>query len=87
VPLTEVDPSECKSIVVTGDQLTQLGADDLDRVLRFQEIVFARTTPHQKLDIVEGLQVSLKNTISYLQSTLHRSITIIFFGQYLFFLK
>jgi len=42
--------------VVTGDALTSLSDADIDRVLKHQQIVFARTSPAQKLQIVEAVQ-------------------------------
>lgn len=46
-----------KAIVVTGDELREMNNDQLDEILRHHtEIVFARTTPTQKLQIVEGCQ-------------------------------
>ena len=55
--LTELDPSKHDSIVVNGQQLRELTDSELDRILLFREIVFARTSPQQKLIIVEGVQV------------------------------
>lgn len=44
-------------IVVTGGQLRDLSPEQLDRLIRqYQEIVFARTSPVQKLQIVESCQ-------------------------------
>lgn len=44
-------------IVVTGEQLRDLLPDQLDQLIRqYQEIVFARTSPVQKLQIVESCQ-------------------------------
>ena len=45
------------SIVVPGDELATLSDDQLRDILRdFREIVFARTSPQQKLRIVENCQ-------------------------------
>ncbi|CAG2180965.1 unnamed protein product, partial [Oppiella nova] len=45
------------SIVVPGDELAQLTDTDLRHILSdFREIVFARTSPQQKLRIVENCQ-------------------------------
>ncbi|XP_012273632.1 sodium/potassium-transporting ATPase subunit alpha-2-like [Orussus abietinus] len=45
------------AIVVTGGELRNMGSEDLDRILRnYGEIVFARTSPQQKLLIVESCQ-------------------------------
>lgn len=44
-------------IVVTGAQLRDLSPNQLDQLIRrYQEIVFARTSPVQKLQIVESCQ-------------------------------
>ncbi|XP_014477897.1 PREDICTED: sodium/potassium-transporting ATPase subunit alpha-like [Dinoponera quadriceps] len=44
-------------IVVTGAQLRDLSPEQLDRLIRqYREIVFARTSPVQKLQIVESCQ-------------------------------
>jgi len=56
VPVTEVDPSEALAIVVPGHELRDMTDEELDAVLNHQEIVFARTSPQQKLRIVEGFQ-------------------------------
>lgn len=46
-----------RHIVVTGTQLQDLLPEQLDQLIRrYQEIVFARTSPVQKLQIVESCQ-------------------------------
>lgn len=46
-----------RHVVVTGAQLRDLTPEQLDRLIRqHQEIVFARTSPVQKLQIVESCQ-------------------------------
>jgi sodium/potassium-transporting ATPase subunit alpha len=52
----EVPDAQVRAIVVEGSQLLQFTQADWDRVLAKDEIVFARTTPAQKLQIVENLQ-------------------------------
>lgn len=52
----QVDAGEVKTVVVHGDQLRDMPEDELDRILLHEEIVFARTSPEQKLRIVEGCQ-------------------------------
>ena len=43
--------------VINGDQLREMSEEDIDEVLQHHpEIVFARTSPEQKLRIVEGCQ-------------------------------
>ncbi|XP_034937054.1 sodium/potassium-transporting ATPase subunit alpha-like [Chelonus insularis] len=50
------DDSE-RSIVITGTELKNLDSDQLDTMIkRYPEIVFARTSPVQKLQIVESCQ-------------------------------
>ncbi|KAL0100646.1 hypothetical protein PUN28_019200 [Cardiocondyla obscurior] len=45
------------AIVITGAELRNIDASDLDNVIRrYEEIVFARTSPQQKLLIVESCQ-------------------------------
>ncbi|VDC04342.1 unnamed protein product [Peniophora sp. CBMAI 1063] len=48
--------TEVESIVITGPQLDTLTAAQEDRLYAYREIVFARTTPEQKLRIVRALQ-------------------------------
>ena len=46
-----------KSIVIPGDELASMSPDSLEEtLLLYSEIVFARTTPQQKLQIVETFQ-------------------------------
>lgn len=57
IPIEEVDPREAKAAVIHGGQLREMSSTELDEVLReHTEIVFARTSPQQKLIIVEGCQ-------------------------------
>lgn len=56
IPLEEVDRSEVNAIVVPGSQIKDLEEDDWDRILGHDQIVFARTSPQQKLIIVENNQ-------------------------------
>lgn len=52
-----MNPRQAKAAVVHGSELKDLGMDQLDDILRYHtEIVFARTSPQQKLIIVEGCQ-------------------------------
>ena len=51
----EIPPEGCKSIVVKGTELEKFNEDDWTRVLKHEEIVFARTMPQQKQDIVNQL--------------------------------
>jgi Ca2+-transporting ATPase len=43
-------------VVISGDELAKMSDDELSRILDNQEIVFARTTPEQKLRIVRALK-------------------------------
>merc|ERR1719423_422923 len=57
IPPKEVDPRQAKAAVVHGIELRDMTSDQLDDILRHHtEIVFARTSPQQKLIIVEGCQ-------------------------------
>ncbi|XP_023103617.2 sodium/potassium-transporting ATPase subunit alpha-4 isoform X3 [Felis catus] len=54
---SSTDPREAKAIVVHGSDLKDMTSEQLDEILRnHTEIVFARTSPQQKLIIVEGCQ-------------------------------
>merc|ERR1711868_289491 len=57
IPVEEVNPREAHAAVVHGGELKDLGEEQLDEILIYHnEIVFARTSPQQKLIIVEGCQ-------------------------------
>lgn len=57
VPVEQVAKNQAKAIVVHGQQLRAMNENELDSVLaNHDEIVFARTSPQQKLIIVEGCQ-------------------------------
>merc|ERR1712109_253934 len=57
IPVEEGNPREAHAAVVHGGELKDLGAEQLDEILMYHsEIVFARTSPQQKLIIVEGCQ-------------------------------
>ena len=57
VPISQVSPDSVTAAVIHGDELKELSEEELDNVLRnYPEIVFARTSPQQKLIIVEALQ-------------------------------
>uniref|UniRef100_A0A665X2S7 Sodium/potassium-transporting ATPase subunit alpha n=1 Tax=Echeneis naucrates TaxID=173247 RepID=A0A665X2S7_ECHNA len=57
VPISEVNPRDAKACVVHGGELKEMTSEQLDDVLKnHTEIVFARTSPQQKLIIVEGCQ-------------------------------
>ncbi|XP_017266450.1 sodium/potassium-transporting ATPase subunit alpha-2 [Kryptolebias marmoratus] len=57
IPLSQVNPRDAKACVVHGSDLKDMSPEFLDDLLRnHTEIVFARTSPQQKLIIVEGCQ-------------------------------
>merc|ERR1719378_1075743 len=57
IPVSEVDPREARAAVVHGGELKDMTSKQLDELLMYHsEIVFARTSPQQKLIIVEGCQ-------------------------------
>uniref|UniRef100_A0A4W5LHN1 Sodium/potassium-transporting ATPase subunit alpha n=1 Tax=Hucho hucho TaxID=62062 RepID=A0A4W5LHN1_9TELE len=57
IPLSQVNPRDAKACVVHGGDLKDMSTEYLDDLLRnHTEIVFARTSPQQKLIIVEGCQ-------------------------------
>jgi sodium/potassium-transporting ATPase subunit alpha len=57
IPVEEVNPREARVAVVHGGELRDLSPNQLDEILHYHtEIVFARTSPQQKLIIVEGCQ-------------------------------
>uniref|UniRef100_A0A674H7S8 Sodium/potassium-transporting ATPase subunit alpha n=1 Tax=Taeniopygia guttata TaxID=59729 RepID=A0A674H7S8_TAEGU len=57
LPLEQVDPRQARARVVTGSELAALAPGALEELLRTHpEMVFARTSPQQKLLIVESCQ-------------------------------
>ncbi|OQR70780.1 sodium/potassium-transporting ATPase subunit alpha-like [Tropilaelaps mercedesae] len=57
IPVEEVNPRDAKAAVIHGSELRDISSEQLDDILRHHsEIVFARTSPQQKLIIVEGCQ-------------------------------
>ncbi|KAM6217233.1 sodium/potassium-transporting ATPase subunit alpha-4-like [Rhynchocyon petersi] len=57
VPVKEINPRNVKAIVIHGSELKNFSSEQLDDILKnYTEIVFARTSPQQKLIIVEGCQ-------------------------------
>lgn len=56
IPTADVDPASVKAIVVPGSKINHLEQADWDRILAHEQIVFARTSPQQKLIIVENVQ-------------------------------
>uniref|UniRef100_A0A4W3HSB7 Sodium/potassium-transporting ATPase subunit alpha n=1 Tax=Callorhinchus milii TaxID=7868 RepID=A0A4W3HSB7_CALMI len=57
IPVNQVNPRDAKACVVHGTDLKDMSSEQLDEILiHHTEIVFARTSPQQKLIIVEGCQ-------------------------------
>ena len=57
IPIGCVNPRQATAAVINGAELKELSSSQLDDILRhYNEIVFARTSPQQKLIIVEGCQ-------------------------------
>ncbi|KAM3922203.1 potassium-transporting ATPase alpha chain 2 [Leptodactylus fuscus] len=57
IPLEQVNKRDAKAAVVNGAELKDMESEELDEILaNHSEIVFARTSPQQKLIIVEGCQ-------------------------------
>lgn len=57
IPVSEVNPRDAQACVVHGSDLRDMTPAQIDEILRMhKEIVFARTSPQQKLIIVEGCQ-------------------------------
>jgi sodium/potassium-transporting ATPase subunit alpha len=50
------DTGSLQSIVITGAELDTLSPEQENTLCSYQEIVFARTTPEQKLRIVRAMQ-------------------------------
>uniref|UniRef100_A0A3B3ZJ14 Uncharacterized protein n=1 Tax=Periophthalmus magnuspinnatus TaxID=409849 RepID=A0A3B3ZJ14_9GOBI len=57
IPVSQVNPRDAKACVIHGTDLKDLTQEQMDDILKnHTEIVFARTSPQQKLIIVEGCQ-------------------------------
>merc|ERR1719384_1850601 len=61
VPVEEISKEErgenCHAAVIHGGELINISDEEIDEILMYHsEIVFARTSPQQKLIIVEGCQ-------------------------------
>merc|ERR1711948_128588 len=53
--IKDVNPREARAAVVHGGELKDISDEEIDEILMYHnEIVFARTSPQQKLIIVEG---------------------------------
>jgi len=59
------DDDPARALVLTGEDMDTLTSDDWDMVVgNYTEIVFARTTPEQKLTIVEEIKARGDNTVA-----------------------
>lgn len=57
IPVDQANPRDAKAAVIHGGDLRNMSPSQLDDILHYHtEIVFARTSPQQKLIIVEGCQ-------------------------------
>uniref|UniRef100_A0A8D0HHF6 Sodium/potassium-transporting ATPase subunit alpha n=1 Tax=Sphenodon punctatus TaxID=8508 RepID=A0A8D0HHF6_SPHPU len=57
IPVSQVNPRDAKACVIHGTDLKEMSTEQIDEILQnHTEIVFARTSPQQKLIIVEGCQ-------------------------------
>eukprot|EP01006_Ploeotia_vitrea_P056684 TRINITY_DN68116_c9_g3_i1.p2 TRINITY_DN68116_c9_g3~~TRINITY_DN68116_c9_g3_i1.p2 ORF type:complete len:1113 (-),score=653.57 TRINITY_DN68116_c9_g3_i1:66-3350(-) len=58
VPMSEIsnDHKDVDAVVITGAELSKLEDEQLQHYLDYDQIVFARTSPAQKLIIVQALQ-------------------------------
>ncbi|XP_008565452.1 PREDICTED: sodium/potassium-transporting ATPase subunit alpha-3 isoform X2 [Galeopterus variegatus] len=57
IPVSQVNPRDAKACVIHGTDLKDFTSEQIDEILHnHTEIVFARTSPQQKLIIVEGCQ-------------------------------
>merc|ERR1712233_282226 len=57
IDVADVNPREARAAVVHGGEIKELKEEQIDEILiHHTEIVFARTSPQQKLIIVEGCQ-------------------------------
>merc|ERR1712178_245603 len=57
IPVEKVNKRDAQAAVVHGSMIKDMTSEDIDEIiLNHKEIVFARTSPQQKLIIVEGCQ-------------------------------
>lgn len=56
IPIEEIPPERAQAEVIVGSDIPKMSERDWDEVLSKQQIVFARTSPQQKLIIVEQCQ-------------------------------
>lgn len=59
------DEDGIRSLVLTGEEISAFGAEDWNKCLGiYSEIVFARTTPEQKLRIVKEVKARGDNVVA-----------------------
>jgi magnesium-transporting ATPase (P-type) len=64
------DDDPIRAIVLTGDDVDQLTVDNWDTILTdYTEIVFSRTTPEQKMRIVEETKKRGDNVVAVVNSS------------------
>lgn len=66
-PRPEVKPLDdagLRALVITGQDIVHFKSEDWDILAGYNEIVFARTTPEQKLQIVEELKARGDNIVA-----------------------
>lgn len=56
LPMSHLDPGDYEAVILNGEQLESLTDDAWNTILRKKQVVFARTSPQQKLMIVEKFQ-------------------------------
>ena len=56
IDVSKVDIDDCDVAVMHGSQLDDLTDEDWNKIIKKKEIVFARTSPQQKLEIVTKFQ-------------------------------
>jgi sodium/potassium-transporting ATPase subunit alpha len=57
IPVEKVNKRDAHAAVVHGSQIKDMSSEEIDEIIKYHtEIVFARTSPQQKLIIVEGCQ-------------------------------
>jgi sodium/potassium-transporting ATPase subunit alpha len=55
-PIELIGDDECQAIVVLGEEIDSLTDDEWDNIFSKKEIIFARTSPRHKLEIVKHAQ-------------------------------
>ena len=63
-PVDVDEGGDLHSLVLTGNDISTFGSKEWDMVAGYHEVIFARTTPEQKLQIVEQLKVRGDNIVA-----------------------